>query len=45
MFLCALDIIFKQHHLFMECILIQMHGGFIGVTQTIGYQNDTYLGN
>ena len=45
MFLCALDIIFQQHRLFVEHILIPMHNGFIGVTQTIGYQNDIYLGN
>lgn len=45
MFLCAVDIIFQQHRLFMKCILILMNDGFIGVTQTIGYQNDIYLGN
>lgn len=44
-FLCVLDTIFQQHRLFMECILIPMHDGFIGVTQTLGYQNDIYLWN
>lgn len=45
MFLCALDIIFQQHQHFQQCILTPMHDGFIGVTQTIRYQNYLYLGN
>lgn len=45
MFLCALDIIFQQHQHFQQCIVTPRHDGFIGVTQTIRYQNYLYLGN
>lgn len=41
--LTALGIVFQQHHLFL--MLIPMCDGFTGVTQTVGYQNDIYVGN
>lgn len=34
MFICALDIIFQQHCLFIMYILVWMHDGFMGVVQT-----------
>lgn len=43
--LTALGIVFQQHHLFLERMLILMCDGFMSVTQTVGYQNDLYREN
>lgn len=45
MFICALDIIFQQHCLFIMYILVWMHDGFMGVVQATQYLNDERLGN